>query len=73
MVVVNFEVFEGVWGVGLMFGLKCKVSCMDVVNVGYESLVVIVLVVDNVVCLLLFLNIFDDEIIEVVMCIDVVV
>lgn len=53
-----------------MLGLKCKVNCMDVVNAGYESLVVTVPAADNVVRLLPPLNISDDEITEAVARID---
>lgn len=70
LVAANPEVFEGVRGAGLMLGLKCKVSCMDVVNAGYESLVVTVPAADNVVRLLPPLNISDDEITEAVTRID---
>ena len=70
LVAANPEVFEGVRGAGLMLGLKCKVNCMDVVNAGYESLVVTVPAADNVVRLLPPLNISDDEINEAVTRID---
>ena len=70
LVAANPEVFEGVRGAGLMLGLKCKVNCMDVVNAGYESLVVTVPAADNVVRLLPPLNISDDEITEAVARID---
>ncbi|QTN34905.1 aspartate aminotransferase family protein [Cognatishimia activa] len=70
LVAANPEVFEGVRGAGLMLGLKCKANCMDVVNAGYESLVVTVPAADNVVRLLPPLNISDDEINEAVARID---
>lgn len=70
LVAANPEVFEGVRGAGLMLGLKCKANCMDVVNAGYESLVVTVPAADNVVRLLPPLNISDDEITEAVARID---
>lgn len=70
LVAANPEVFDGVRGAGLMLGLKCKVNCMDVVNAGYESLVVTVPAADNVVRLLPPLNISDDEINEAVTRID---
>ncbi|MEJ5218213.1 aspartate aminotransferase family protein [Cognatishimia sp. D5M38] len=70
LVAANPDVFEGVRGAGLMLGLKCKVNCMDVVNAGYESLVVTVPAADNVVRLLPPLNISDDEITEAVARID---
>jgi acetylornithine/N-succinyldiaminopimelate aminotransferase len=64
------DVFEGVRGAGLMMGLKCKVGCVDVVNAGYEAMVVTVPAADNVVRLLPPLNISEDEITEAVARID---
>ncbi|WP_370228512.1 aspartate aminotransferase family protein [Cognatishimia sp.] len=70
LVAANPEVFEGVRGSGLMLGLKCKVGCVDVVNAGYDNLVVTVPAADNVVRLLPPLNISEDEISEAVARID---
>jgi acetylornithine/N-succinyldiaminopimelate aminotransferase len=60
------DVFEGVRGVGLMLGLKCKVAPIDVVKAGYECGVITVPAADNVVRLLPPLNISEDEITEAV-------
>ena len=70
LVAAHPDVFEGVRGSGLMLGLKCKVGCVDVVNAGYENLVVTVPAADNVVRLLPPLNISDDEITEAVARLD---
>jgi acetylornithine/N-succinyldiaminopimelate aminotransferase len=58
------DVFEGVRGLGLMLGLKCKVANMDVVTAGYDSGVITVPAADNVVRLLPPLNLSDEEISE---------
>jgi acetylornithine/N-succinyldiaminopimelate aminotransferase len=58
------DVFEGVRGVGLMIGLKCKVANMDVVTAGYDAGVITVPAADNVVRLLPPLNLSDEEISE---------
>lgn len=60
------EVFEEVRGTGLMLGLKCKAPNMDLVNAGYDKLVVTVPAADNVVRLLPPLTITDEEIAEAV-------
>jgi acetylornithine/N-succinyldiaminopimelate aminotransferase len=54
--------FEGVTGAGLMLGLKCKVSNMDVVTAGYDCEVLTVPAADNVVRVLPALNISNAEI-----------
>ena len=56
------DVFETVRGSGLMLGLKCKASNMDVVNAGYDQSILVVPAADNVVRLLPALNITDQEI-----------
>jgi acetylornithine/N-succinyldiaminopimelate aminotransferase len=56
------DVFEGVTGAGLMLGLKCKVSNMDVVTSGYDCEVLTVPAADNVVRVLPALNISNAEI-----------
>ena len=56
------DVFESVRGVGLMLGLKCKVTNMDVVNAGYANEVITVPAADNVIRLLPPLTITDQEI-----------
>jgi len=60
------DIFEEVRGSGLMLGLKCKAANMDVVNAGYEKLVITVPAADNVIRLLPPLNISEDEIAEAV-------
>ena len=56
------DVFEGVTGSGLMLGLKCKASNIDVVNAGYVAEVLTVPAAENVVRLLPALNITDEDI-----------
>ncbi|WP_420003455.1 aspartate aminotransferase family protein [Arenibacterium sp. LLYu02] len=58
------EVFEEVRGSGLMLGLKCKASNLDVVKAGYEAMVTLVPAADNVIRLLPALTITDEEIEE---------
>ncbi len=62
LVADNPDVFEGVRGSGLMLGLKCKVTNMDVVTAGYGQNVLTVPAADNVVRLLPALNITDEDI-----------
>jgi acetylornithine/N-succinyldiaminopimelate aminotransferase len=64
------QVFELVRGAGLMLGLKCKVTNMDVVNAGYDQHILTVPAADNVVRLLPALTISDDEIGEAVARLD---
>ena len=64
------EVFEEVRGAGLMLGLKCVVSNLDVVNAAYGEEVITVPAADNVIRLLPSLNISDDEIAEAVQRLD---
>lgn len=66
LVAAHPDVFEGVRGMGLMLGLKCKVAPIDVVRAGYECGVITVPAADNVVRLLPPLNISEDEISEAV-------
>ena len=56
------DVFESVRGSGLMLGLKCKTTNMDVVNAGYANEVITVPAADNVIRLLPPLTITDAEI-----------
>lgn len=58
------DVFEQVRGAGLMIGIKCKVTNMDVVNAGYDAEVLTVPGGDNVIRLLPPLNITTQEIDE---------
>lgn len=64
LVAAHPAVFEAVRGSGLMLGLKCKASNIDVVNAGYGALVVTVPAADNVVRLLPPLTLTDDDIAE---------
>ncbi|MBE0413570.1 aspartate aminotransferase family protein [Yoonia sp.] len=56
------DIFEKVRGSGLMLGLKCKVANTDVVQAGYQALVLTVPAADNVIRLLPPLTISEDEI-----------
>ncbi len=62
LVAAHPDVFEAVRGSGLMLGLKCKATNIDVVNAGYDHEVLTVPAADNVVRLLPPLTISDDEI-----------
>ncbi|WP_282076623.1 aspartate aminotransferase family protein [Epibacterium ulvae] len=55
-------VFSEVRGVGLMLGLKCVVTNMDVVQVGYDNQLITVPAADNVIRLLPPLTLTDDDI-----------
>ena len=58
------EVFEAVRGQGLMLGLKCKVSNLEVVKAAYATQLLVVPAADNVVRLLPALNIEASDITE---------
>ena len=60
------DIFEGVRGVGLMIGLKCKAPAADLVKAGYGEHVLTVPAADNVLRLLPALNIPDEDIAEAV-------
>ncbi|WP_146344146.1 aspartate aminotransferase family protein [Falsiphaeobacter marinintestinus] len=62
LVAAHPDVLEEVRGTGLMLGLKCKATNIDLVNAGYDNLVVTVPAADNVIRLLPPLTISDDEI-----------
>ncbi len=66
LVAAHPDVFEAVRGSGLMLGLKCKVTNMDVVNAGYDNEVITVPAADNVVRILPPLTITDEDIAEAV-------
>ena len=70
LVAAHPEVFETVRGTGLMLGIKCKVTNMDVVNAGYDHQVLTVPAADNVIRLLPPLTIGDDEIDEAITRLD---
>ena len=65
------DVFKGVTGSGLMLGLKCKASNIDVVNAGYVAEVLTVPAAENVVRLLPALNITDEDIKQALSRLDV--
>jgi len=58
------DIFAGVRGQGFMMGLMCKVPNLDVVNAGYDALVLTVPGGDNVVRLLPSLTVTEAEIAE---------
>ena len=58
------DVFDSVRGEGLMIGLKCNATNMDVINAGYEAHILTVPAADNVIRLLPPLNITIEEIEE---------
>jgi acetylornithine/N-succinyldiaminopimelate aminotransferase len=58
------EVFEGVRGVGLILGLKCRALNTDVVKAAYGEHLLTVPAADNVLRLLPALNITDADITE---------
>ncbi|WP_282094266.1 aspartate aminotransferase family protein [Epibacterium ulvae] len=55
-------VFSEVRGLGLMLGLKCVVTNMDVVQAGYDNQLITVPAADNVIRLLPPLTLTDDDI-----------
>lgn len=62
LVADNPEVFEEVRGTGLMLGLKCKATNLDVVNAGYTQEVITVPAADNVIRLLPPLTLSEEEV-----------
>lgn len=64
LVADNPDVFDCVRGSGMMIGVKCKVTNMDVVNAGYGQEVLTVPGGDNVIRILPALNISEDELRE---------
>ncbi|MDO5614404.1 MAG: aspartate aminotransferase family protein [Paracoccus sp. (in: a-proteobacteria)] len=66
LVATHPDVLEGVRGMGLMLGLKCKVAPADLVKAGYDQHILTVPAADNVLRILPPLNITDDEIAEAV-------
>ncbi len=61
LVAAHPAVFEGVRGVGLMLGLKCRVPNVEVVRAGYDARVLVVAAAENVVRLLPPLNLTEGE------------
>jgi acetylornithine/N-succinyldiaminopimelate aminotransferase len=70
LVAAHPTVFEGVRGVGLILGLKCRIPPADVVKAGYAQHLLTVPAADNVLRLLPPLTITDDEIAEAVTRLD---
>jgi acetylornithine/N-succinyldiaminopimelate aminotransferase len=70
LIASNPDVFESVRGAGMMLGIKCKATNIDVVNAGYAANVLTVPAADNVIRLLPPLNITDEEIAEAVTRLD---
>ncbi|GGA97650.1 aspartate aminotransferase family protein [Allosediminivita pacifica] len=66
LVAAHPDIFEGVRGIGLMMGLKCRVAPADVVKAGYAAELITVPAADNVVRLLPPLTISEDELAEAV-------
>ena len=66
LVAAHPEVFEAVRGAGLMIGLQCKVTNMDVVKAGYDQHLLTVPGGQNVVRILPPLTITEDELAEAV-------
>ena len=64
------DIFDSVRGSGLMLGLKCKASNIDVVQAGYGQEVLTVPAADNVVRLLPPLTLSDDDIAEAIARLD---
>ncbi|WP_319545120.1 aspartate aminotransferase family protein [Ruegeria conchae] len=64
------EVFEEVRGTGLMLGLKCKPTSIDVVNAGYDNEVITVPAADNVIRLLPPLTLTEDDIAQAMIRLD---
>ncbi|MEM7721899.1 MAG: aspartate aminotransferase family protein [Pseudomonadota bacterium] len=62
LVAAHPDIFEEVRGSGLMMGLKCKATNLDVVNAAYDAELLTVPAGDNVVRILPSLTITEDEI-----------
>jgi acetylornithine/N-succinyldiaminopimelate aminotransferase len=66
LVATHPGVFDCVRGTGLMLGLKCKPSNLDVVAAGYAQQLITVPAGDNVIRLLPPLNLSEEEIAEAI-------
>ena len=66
LVATHPDVFDCVRGTGLMLGLKCKPSNLDVVAAGYAQQLITVPAGDNVIRLLPPLNLSEEEIAEAI-------
>ncbi|MCL4126430.1 UNVERIFIED_CONTAM: hypothetical protein GTU68_010744 [Idotea baltica] len=70
LVAAHPDTFEAVRGTGLMLGLKCKATNLDVVNAAYDAELITVPAADNVIRLLPPLTISAEEISEAVARLD---
>lgn len=70
LVAAHPDVFAAVRGSGLMLGLKCKATNIDVVNAGYDNLVITVPAADNVIRLLPPLTLTEDDIAQAITRLD---
>ncbi len=70
LVAAHPDVFDSVRGTGLMLGLKCKPSNLDVVAAGYAEQLITVPAGDNVIRLLPPLNLSEEEVAEAVARLD---
>jgi len=61
LIATHPNVFTEIRGTGLMLGLKCAPPNIDVVNAGYDNLVITVPAADNVIRLLPPLTITDQD------------
>ena len=66
LVAAHPDVFESVRGSGLMLGLKCKATNMDVLAKCYDAQVLCVPAGDNVLRILPALTIEDEDIAEAI-------
>jgi len=64
------EVFEEVRGIGLMLGIKCKLTNSDVVNAGYDNEIITVVAGDNAIRLLPPLTLTEEDIGEAIIRLD---
>ncbi len=70
LVAAHPDVFDSVRGSGLMIGIKCKATNLDVVKAGYDHCVITVPAADNTIRLLPPLTINDDEISDAISRLD---
>lgn len=66
LVAAHPDIFESIRGSGLMLGIKCKATNTDVVQAGYNQMVLTVPAADNVIRLLPALTIDDEEIAQAI-------
>ena len=70
LIAAHPDVFDSIRGEGLMLGLKCKATNIDIVQAGYSQGLLTVPAADNVIRLLPALTITDDEIAQAVGMLD---